>query len=318
MFRFHHGEVDASEELIGELLAGALASRSLFYECDAYRLRAGLSLRRSRMDDALADATRAREGFVAIGDRWREALCHELLGAVASYGGKHDLAEEEHGAAVRLYRSLGRRHELPRALGNLARAYVHQQKLGPAREAADHALAVAREQGSWRQLEEAAMLGGTIALAEERWEDAEEHFTAGIEQAEGVGERGVAAIAYAARGFARMLQGQPEEAAPDNARARESFVDAKDRLSNTFHLGLAAVIAADRGDSELAQQYLTEARTGLALQHRELALWLVICGVYVQGPTAEDVERIRTRLDSDRASAFVRALAGHLFRRVEG
>ena len=149
-----------------------------------------MSLRRSRLADALADATRAREGFVAIGDRWREALCHELLGAVASYGGKHDLAEEEHGAAVRLYRSLGRRHELPRALGNLARAYVHQQKLGPAREAADHALAVAREQGSWRQLEEAAMLGGTIALAEERWEDAEEHFTAGIEQAEGVGERG--------------------------------------------------------------------------------------------------------------------------------
>ena len=115
-----------------------------------------------------------------------------------------------------------------------------------------------------------------------------------------------------------MLQGRPEEAAPDNARARESFVDAKDRLSNTFHLGLAAVIAADRGDSELAQQRLTEARTGLALQHRELALWLVICEAYVQGPTAEDVERIRARLDADRASAFVRALAGHLFRRVEG
>ena len=316
LLRFHHGEVDAAEVLIDELLAGAVARRSPWHEHEAYRLRAGIHLRRSRIAEAQHEGEQALAGFSAIGDRWREALCRELLGAIASFAGRHADAERSHGAAVRLYRQMGRRHELPRALGNLARACVHQGRIGDARKAADQALAAAREHGEWRAIEESAMLGGTIAIAEERWSDAEECFTQGVEQAESVGEVGVAAIALAARAYIRMLQGRPDAAAPDNARARSAFADAKDRLNLAFHTGVAAVIEAERGDPDGAARLLAEADAARPAggSHRELGLWLAICRALVQERTPAAADRIRARLEADSASTYVRALAGHLFR----
>lgn len=318
LLRFHYGGVDAAEALIDELLAGALARRSPWHEHEAYRLRAGIHLRRSRLAEALHEGEQALRGFSAMGDRWREALCLELLGAIASFGGHHAQAEERHGAAVRLYRQMGRRHELPRALGNLARACVHQGRIADARRAADQALGVAREHGEWRAIEESAMLGGTIAMAEERWSEAEECFTQGVEQAESVGEVGVAAIALAARAFTRLLQGRPDDAAPDNARAREAFADARDRLSAAFHTGIAAVIEGERGDPLTATRLLAEAEASRPSggSHRELELWLEICAALVGERTPAAAQRIRARLETDSASAFVRALAGHLFRAV--
>ena len=314
LLRFHHGEVDASEALIDELLRGALVRSSPWHEHEAYRLRAGIHLRRSRLQDAEHEGEQARAGFAAIGDRWRTALCGELLGAIASFSGDHPLAEERHRGAVQLYRQLGRRHELPRALGNLARALVHQHRIGEARTAADQAMAVAREHGEWRVIEESAMLGGTIAMAEERWAEAEACFSQGVEQAESVGEVGVAAIALAARAFARMLQGRPEEAEPDNRRAVTTFETARDRLSTAFHTGISAVIAADRGRAEEAVERLAAARAAQPPGgvHRELDLWLDICTALVEERTVEAAERIAGRLDTESASAFVRALAGHL------
>ncbi len=318
LLRFHHGEVEASGLLIDELLAGAIARRSPWHEFEAYRLRAGLRLRRSRLDDALHDGERSLEGFSSIGDRWRQALCNELLGAIASFSGHHVLAQTHHSTAVRLYRQMGRRHELPRALGNLARAFVHQQRIPEARKAADQALAVAREHGAWRAIEESAMLGGTIALAEDRWLDAEEHFSQGVEQAEAVGESGVAATARAARSFARMLQGHPDRAASDNAAARAEFTSSGDRLSNAFHSGLAAVIEMDRDCLEKAREYLAAAQdVRPARGHRELDLWLSLCTAYVEDRSETRGAVLRERLESESASAYVRALAGHLFRAVE-
>mgnify|MGYP003884951815 CR=1 FL=1 len=316
LLRFHFGQVDASEVLIEELLVGAIARRSPWHECEAYRLRAGLFLRRSRLDDARREGERALTGFTDIGDRWRRALCLELLGATASFAGDHAGAEGRHAAAVRLYRQLGRRHELPRALGNLARAFVHQERLAEAREAADQAMTVAREHGAWRVIEESAMLGGTIALAEDRWTDAEQHFSQGVEQAEAVGEAGVAAIARAARSFALLLQGRPDEAAPDNAAARAVFTEVGDRLSRAFHTGIAAVIEADRGDPDAARTYLQEAEDArpTGREHRELDLWLAICRVLVAERTPAARDRLLERLEAESPSAFVRALGRHLAR----
>lgn len=315
LLRFHHGEVEASGVLIDELLAGAVVRRSPWHEFEAYRLRGGLRLRRSRLDDALHDGERALGGFSSIGDRWRQGLCNELLGAIASFSGHHVLAQKHHSTAVRLYRTMGRRHELPRALGNLARAFVHQQRIPEARKIADQAMAVAREHGAWRAIEESAMLGGTIALAEDRWADAEQHFTQGVEQAEAVGESGVAATARAARSFARMLQGHSDLAAPDNAAARAEFVSSGDRLSNAFHLGVAAVIALDRERRPEARAHLAAAQeVRPARGHRELDLWLDLCGAYVNDRSDARLATLRGRLESESASAYVRALAGHLLR----
>jgi len=113
-----------------------------------------------------------------------------------------------------------------------------------------------------------------------------------------------------------MLLGRPDAAAPDNARARSAFADAKDRLNLAFHTGVAAVIEAERGDPDGAARLLAEADAARPAggSHRELGLWLAICRALVQERTPAAADRIRARLEADSASTYVRALAGHLFR----
>ena len=317
---FHSGEVDEAEAISEELFAAAKRIKQLDAEGGARRLLAAVRLRRSRIPDAWEQATAARELFLELGDQVKEALVLEIMGVIKAFEADHRAAAHWHGLAVQMYRRLGRRHELPRALGNLARDLLHCGDEAESRRIALEAIAAAREQGALRQELEARTLIGTIALSEGRLEDAAAAYGQAVEQARAASLTILIGIAEACRAIALFMAGRLDEACASSDRAIESSESAGDRLGLTHHLATRAAIEADADRLASAEDYLARARAStptrpivwLALTEGYLAAARVRAGVDVEASR----QAWREAADHPPNSAFDRAFRDRLRTRV--
>jgi tetratricopeptide (TPR) repeat protein len=282
---FHLGRLDEAEAHAEELFTLARRDRRQAAEGNARRLFAALRLRKSRMTDAWEQASAARRLFADLGDEVKEALVLELMGVIKAYGADHREAAHWHGLAVQMYRRSGRRHELPRALGNLARDLLHLGDDVQARRLAEDALAIAHQQGALRQELETRTLIGTIALSEGRTEDAITAYRRAVGQARSQSLAVLVGTADACLAIALLVRGSLDEARESIGRAIEVYAAAGDRLGLSNHYATACAIEARDGDVAAAADMLgrsEEAATNLARPD----VWITICGGFLHAARA--------------------------------
>ncbi len=319
---FHHGQLDEAEAKAQWLFGVARRDGRLDAEGSARRLLCALRLRTSRMDEAWEHGLAARKLFAELGDQVKEALVLEILGVAKAFVQEHAAAAHWHGQAVQIYRRLGRRHELPRALGNLARDLLHSGDEAEARRIAIEAVAVARGRGALRQELEARTLVGTVALSEGRIDDAitaYEHAIDGCREAQLATLRGSAEACVA---IALLADGRPGDALPHVLEAVTIYESAGDRIGLAHHLATAAACAAELDDLDAAAAHESRARE-VVPDPAMAAAWLKLCGGFVAAARARagvDREANRKRwheaAHSPTNSAFTRVLRGVLRQRA--
>ncbi|MCP4871399.1 MAG: AAA family ATPase [Proteobacteria bacterium] len=320
MVLFHAGDVDQADAIGEEMFALARRTGNLDAEGGARRLLAAVRLRRSRIADSWEQANAAQELFAELGDQVKEALVLEIKGVIRAYSGDHQAASHWHGLAVQAYRRLGRRHELPRALGNLARDLLHCGDESEARRVALEAIAASREQGALRQELEARTLVGTVALAEGRLDDAVAAYSDAVEQAQAASLTIMTGIAQACRAIALLVSGRLDEARDASDAAIAASKAAGDRLGLTYHVATRAALEAeadhvDEAESLLARAISTAPHAGI--------VWLELCTGFVAAARVRagiDVETNRKAwqeaADHPPNSAFDRAFRDRLRTRL--
>lgn len=319
---FHQGRIDDAEEVANRLFSHARTTGRHLVEGDARRLLGSILLRRSRMKESWAQAEAALALFQEAGHQSREALTLELMGVHAAFNRRFQLSAKYGREALVIYRRLGRRHELPRALSNLSRVLLHLGELPEARRLAEDAAALAREQGILRQELAAGTLLGTVALSEERWDDAIERYKQAVEQA-GLAtfEVGVAA-AFACTGIAYLCSGRLEQAREYTELALAKYVDAGDLLGQAHHLGTLAIIQAEQDAPDAAEETLSKARDIAPKGEATPTVWLLVCDAFTaaahlrRGPDPAQDARIQALFDAPRSDAFSDAMIKKLRARL--
>lgn len=140
--------------------------------------RAEILLRTGALDEAIADAERAREVFAAMGSR-TEAYAHHLLGAARTERGEFVLARQAYDRALRLAEPAGDRQALVPTYLGLARATVANDP-DAARDAVERAMEL--DDGMTRA--EVDVVAAWVAAAQGAVERARDRARAAIEWAE--------------------------------------------------------------------------------------------------------------------------------------
>ncbi len=277
---FHMGRLAEADEAIQELFVQARDIGYLLAEGDARRLQGSVALRRSRLDEAWDKTTAARQLFADAGEPVREATALQLMAVIRAFEDRFGEAAECQRAAVAIYRRLGRQQELPRALGNLARALLHAGLEAEAKTVAEDALAVSRSRGALRQELEARTLTGTVALVEGRLDDALAAYRRAIDEAHEASLPMLEATAQELVAITSLVRGDLDEAKATNDQAMEAYERVGDLLGLSHHLATGAAIAARQGDLEQADELLARARTTGPDRGRPKS-WFRICGGFI-------------------------------------
>ncbi len=151
--------------------------------------RAAIRLQHGDIDEAIADAERAREVFVRIGSR-TESYAHHLLGAARLERGELSLARQAYDRAVTLGEPAGDRQALVPALIGLARVDASTDP-----EAATRSIERARELDAGMDRAEVRVVAAWVAAAQGRDEDAAAEARAALADARHRGSRPVEAEA---------------------------------------------------------------------------------------------------------------------------
>ncbi len=300
MVLFHVGRVDEAVAMGEQLFAEAKETGNLLAEGDARRLLGGLALRRSRFDEAWDRVDSARAIFADVGEPVREALSVEVMGVVRAFQGRHTEAAPFQARAVEIYRRMGRRHELPRALGNYARMLMHSGRQAEARVVAEDAMAVARARGALRQELEARTLTGSIALVDGRMADALASYRQAVEEARRAALPLLVATSNALIGITLLLQDELEEARTATVRAIGVYEEVGDKLGLSHHLATLAAVEACDGHLDEAERLLERAVAASppATGHEA---WLATCAGFLHA------ERLRAGVDVEGSTDGVQA-----------
>jgi predicted ATPase/DNA-binding winged helix-turn-helix (wHTH) protein len=277
---FHLGRLDEAAQQADELFVQARDVGYLLAEGDARRLQAAVALRGSRIEVAWEKSTAARQLFADAGEPVREAGALEVMSVVRSFERRFADAAECLRPAVQIYRRLGRRNELPRALSNLARVLLHSGQEAEARAVAEDAMAVARSRGALRQEMEARTLAGTVALAEGRSDDALACYERSIEDARAASLKVQVGIGSELVAIARLARGELDPARRMNDEAVRIYEEVGDLLGLAHHLATGAAIEAQAGDPDAAEALLDRARRTGPDRGRPEA-WLRLCRGFV-------------------------------------
>ena len=151
--------------------------------------RAAIRLQHGDIDEAIADAERAREVFVRIGSR-TESYAHHLLGAARLERGELSLARQAYARAVTLGEPAGDRQALVPALLGLARVDASTDP-----DAATRSIERARELDAGMDQAEVRVVAAWVAAAQGRDEDAVAEARAALADARDRGSRPVEAEA---------------------------------------------------------------------------------------------------------------------------
>ena len=319
--RFHLGRLEEADEVAQELFSHARATGRPLLEGDARRLLGSVQLRRGNIDAAWTQSSAAAALFATAGDSAGEAVCVELQGVIRAFSGDFGASAERYRHALAIYRRLGRRHELPRALCNLARVLLHQGHAADARAAAEDAVALAREQGALRQELGSLTLLGTVALSEGRLDEALALYVDAVEGADRTSLPQMQGAARACLAIARLLEGEVGLARDLNARALELAESAGDRLAVAHHHATAAAIEAEAGQPDRAQERLDQAIAAAPPGKGRPWTWIAHCEAFIdcarwragEGAARARVEAALARPSED---AFGRAMARTLRERL--
>ena len=304
---FHQGRIPEAEEAAQELFAQARGTGQLLSEGSARRLISALRLRGSRFDEAWTQATTARTLFADAGDALREGVCLELMGVVRAFEGRHADGARCHREAVAIYRRMGHRNLLPRALANLARTLLHGGQEAEARTVAEDAIAQAHERGALRQELEGRTLAGTIALAEGRHADAAALYRQAVQEAEQANLPLVSGMARACLAIGLLVSGDLDEARRANDAAIEAYEGARDLLGAAHHWATRTAIEARAGDLDAAERAYARCEETAPAGRGRPEPWMRVCYGFVLLARG-DRAALQEVLDHTPADAFGRTL----------
>jgi tetratricopeptide (TPR) repeat protein len=203
------------------------------------------------------------DGLLAVGDPAARTAGRAIaLAAAGAYRrGLNDFAAAERllDDSIIIWRRLGRRRELGRALLELSVVANAQGDAAAARTLLDEGLAHARESRDWPYVGLALYGLGTEALARDEAEAAETLFHEALSAWEAGGNRGFAALGRNALGDLARARGD-YRAAADHYYASLAATDATQQLKAVFRHNLAYALTG-LGDLPRARQLFADAIT---------------------------------------------------------
>jgi DNA-binding CsgD family transcriptional regulator/tetratricopeptide (TPR) repeat protein len=198
--------------------------------------------------------------FQQLGNRWSERICLSVLSLTLTWSGKFDDARETGGRALELDRDLGQ-YPNPASLCPVIEANMHLGHAAEAELMAAETLQAARKGGRLIQQSWALKLRGSTALAAGNLADAERHIlesAALVEEAKHMNR----AVPRAIQCYVARAQGDSHKVREYLTNVLRSTIEFQSILPFIYCLPIAALIAADDGQSEraielysLAKQY---------------------------------------------------------------